>query len=701
VKRPSRRIPYTLLAIMLAGLALRLWLWWRVPIHQPANDEWEYLRVARDLVAGRGWVFYEQYRWLRAPLYPLFLAGSLWLAGGDLRWAALPNIMLSTGSIGLWYLLSKGVVPRNATRGHRVGVFAATISAVLLPFATFASLWMSETLWTALFLSALLVVLCWSHRPRLGLAALAGLLFGLAALTRSVPLAAVPLLVIWMVASPRGAALRPRVLGALVCVAVMAGTIAPWTIRNWRAYGGFIAVETGLSYNLWAFNEPRESIGDINRTLEAIPNPVARADYASAKGWERLREDPMIVVRKVLPNWIYLWRVKPIQDRFLQVSYYEDVPFAPFVGALVLDDALYLVVLMSAVVAFVVAPWSRAKTLLGGWLVYVVVVTVLTHGEARYRQLIFPSLIPFAASLWAMPWWNGVGRLRRLVALGAAAVSLLPLQAYPLAWAVQGVRYSATVALGDLAAWSGDDETAIARYDRAARIDESASGASIKTGLLYEQRGDLERAARAYGRARDRNPSYFVATTRLGDVRRRLGDDERASRAFEGYYADQRAISDWGWHNLRSSPAPRVVDVGDGLDVGFVGGMYAPESEGDRRVRWTGADAAIRLAAGEHGTLVQIRLAALRPDNAPVTAQLCVENRCDVIAADARWRTYQLYVPPQCEQNGVCASELELRLFTPTFVPDTQGTDDRQLGLLVDYAAAEPVIDSQRPTTDQ
>src|ERR671939_346285 len=78
--------------ILTAGLLFRLWLWWRVPVHQPANDEVEYLQVARDLVAGRGWVFYQHYDWLRAPLYPLFLAGSMAAAGGNLRWAALPNI---------------------------------------------------------------------------------------------------------------------------------------------------------------------------------------------------------------------------------------------------------------------------------------------------------------------------------------------------------------------------------------------------------------------------------------------------------------------------------------------------------------------------------------------------------------------------------------------------------------------------------
>src|SRR3954452_6674777 len=79
------------LALTLAlALALRLLLWSQ-PLHQLANDEVEYVAVARDLIQGRGWQFYEHYHWLRAPLYPLFLAASLWLAGGDSA-ARLPAI---------------------------------------------------------------------------------------------------------------------------------------------------------------------------------------------------------------------------------------------------------------------------------------------------------------------------------------------------------------------------------------------------------------------------------------------------------------------------------------------------------------------------------------------------------------------------------------------------------------------------------
>src|SRR5262245_56579157 len=203
--------------ILLLALALRLLLWSQ-PLHQPANDEIEYITVARDLVAGRGWQFYEHYRWLRAPLYPLFLAGSLWLASGDapassgqaLYLAALPNLALSVVNVYLIYRLSLALVGRAAAR------LAALLAAVLLTFATFASLYMPETLFTFFFAAALA---CLVRPPTIRdsrdsgygetvrqrsvsrdpwFAILGGMLFGMATLTRSITLLFIPVVAAWL-----------------------------------------------------------------------------------------------------------------------------------------------------------------------------------------------------------------------------------------------------------------------------------------------------------------------------------------------------------------------------------------------------------------------------------------------------------------------------------------------------------------------
>jgi hypothetical protein len=150
-----------LVIILAFALGLRLLLWSQ-PLHEPANDEVEYITVARDLLEGRGWSFYEQYHWLRAPLYPLFLAASWQLAGDDgwpyatraLHLAALPNILLSVVSVYLTYALTMRLVDHR-----RSALLAALIAAVLWTNATFASLYMSETLFTVLFQVGMLMLL--------------------------------------------------------------------------------------------------------------------------------------------------------------------------------------------------------------------------------------------------------------------------------------------------------------------------------------------------------------------------------------------------------------------------------------------------------------------------------------------------------------------------------------------------------------
>ncbi len=530
----TRRRRLVLAAILIVGALLRLWLWWRVPDHQPANDEVEYLQVARDLLAGRGWTFYERYHWLRAPLYPLWLAASLWLARGNLVWAALPNIALGVLVIWLLNLLGRevglGPLPAAAQTGatgstaladraERCGIVTAALASALLTLATFSALWMAEMLFSVLFVGALVALLRWGRRPRYRTAALAGVLLGLAILTRSLPLTWLPLAALWMMvgarqgraptptqlseellwgtpSDPRPAgsvpvspvlSVSPRhpvtpsprhaVLGALLFALCSLLVIAPWSVRNYLAYGALIPVETGLSYNLWAFNEPREDGDTIFRELEAIPNPAARAEYATARGLQRLREDPSIMPRKLWPNWNYLWRVKPIEDRFLQRTYYEDIPLGMFVLGLVLDDALLYAVLLAALGGLLWSPFDRAKLLLVGWLLYVVAVVLLTHGEARYRHFVLPVLLPYAA--WLLV---NLGTLRRAGTLGpgwrwaavVAGVVLLwsPLmQQYPWSWAGRNLGRGWAMQRAEAAAGAGNTAGALSWYERAAEHD--------------------------------------------------------------------------------------------------------------------------------------------------------------------------------------------------------------------------------------
>ncbi|NTV62036.1 MAG: phospholipid carrier-dependent glycosyltransferase, partial [Oscillochloris sp.] len=473
MRTPTSKL--TLALILLLALIWRVLLWAQPP-HLPANDELEYVWVARDLIAGRGWALYANWPWLRAPLYPLFLAGSLWLAGGDLHMAALPNLALSVGMVGLIYTLTRLLSPER--RG--AALLAAGLAAALQTYATFASLYMSETLFALLFGLGLLALARWQQSDKIAWAALAGICSGLACLTRSAGLAFLPVAGLWLLGvALKRHGLQWRILLAPLALALAAAlTIAPWTIRNCRAYGRCILIETGGSYNLWAFYEPDESLETIQHTLAQIANPAERADLANQQGMAQLRADPLLILRRVPVEWAGLWTVKPIEDRFLQADYYSDPSPGYFLSSLVLDDLLYVLILCAAPLGLLLARRNPFALLLGLWVVVFVVAGMLTHTEGRYRHFLFVVMIPLAAMA---PGGRGAyDRTMRgptLVSLAWIGLTLLPgLGAYPWEWASSGALRSIYRMQGDQLAAAGQVAEATRAYQAALDASRTPDG---------------------------------------------------------------------------------------------------------------------------------------------------------------------------------------------------------------------------------
>jgi hypothetical protein len=129
----------------------------------------------------------------------------------------------------------------RAVAGARTGLIAAAIAAV------YPMLWgadvslMSETLYGALIVGALLAALWFRERPGWGRAALLGALVGLAALTRGEALLLLVLLVAPTVRSWRLFA---------VALAAFAVVLAPWTIRNLTTFDEPVLV-SGNANGIW------------------------------------------------------------------------------------------------------------------------------------------------------------------------------------------------------------------------------------------------------------------------------------------------------------------------------------------------------------------------------------------------------------------------------------------------------------------
>jgi len=185
----------------------------------------------------------------RPPTYP-YLLGAVYLVSNN-SWTAgrLTNALLGVLAVALVFLIARRLWDRT------LGLVAAGLMAVAPPLVYLSSSLMSEPLFIALELAAVLAVIVHGqsdHRLRWLVAA--GVLCGLCALTRANGLLLIPVAALGVWAYARAAG-RPALKPVAVLVAVSLLTIAPWTIRNALVMDRFVPISTqagtaiGGSYN--------------------------------------------------------------------------------------------------------------------------------------------------------------------------------------------------------------------------------------------------------------------------------------------------------------------------------------------------------------------------------------------------------------------------------------------------------------------
>lgn len=210
----------------------------------PAADSLDYQRVASSIVSGHGYppTLIAQPGTpsaYRPPAYPFALAAAYGVSGSSDDAGRVLGAVLGALSVLALMLIAFWLRGRDAALA--TGVLAAVDPAMV---ETAASALLSEALFVPLML--LMVVAALAYRRsggRLRWATLAGLLCGLAALTRgNGVLLVVPAVV--AVIGARSGTPRSRRLAAVALVAVFALTLTPWAVRNFHALGGFVPTTT-------------------------------------------------------------------------------------------------------------------------------------------------------------------------------------------------------------------------------------------------------------------------------------------------------------------------------------------------------------------------------------------------------------------------------------------------------------------------
>lgn len=717
-----------LAGLFLLALGLRLLVWkWR-EFYPLGGDESEYLAQAITLLQEHRYV---ELRLMRPPLYTLFLALSIQLFDSLVQNLRLVQAVISAAMVVPIWLLTRAFGDLiGQPRTWRAPAIAALLTALCYTFGANATELLSETLFlfglTTLFwllLQAAIALRDDTRKPTIWIV-LAGLGVGLLCLLRSVAMPLIPLGLLWL-ALQRGVSLRAgwwrtMSLGAaglyLACALLV---VLPWTARNYLTYNAFILIDTTGTENLWLDNNPEASTADdplgredAKRQLyEMGEDRALRQEVASQRGREAILNNP---------DW-FLAKAGGELLKFFALEYSDDMRARPAIWLpsaevwmrLLFGDALWLLILTGGLLGIFLlqapknshqqpsAGWrDRFEHLLNQgrepwllfapWLFYAPFTAMLFHVELRYRLPVYPVLMLYSAWLLAhpklLPWrsWRTIPAAALLLACLALTLAHAP---YPaLSWNLGNKHFQ--LAQAESALKRGDAQSAQAAAESALAHDPSSALAEVALARTALLRGDQAAASEALERAIRAKRAHPYAHLLKGDLLRAQADFEaaRPELAFESGSLED--LQTWLWERT-ITPMPSQIDLGAGLDLGFIKGFYLPESIDGVSVRWSHERAIIRLQAPSDAPVLHLRITGARPQGA-LSAQLDLQSNGEHLATIQVANTWQDYnVPlPKLKAGDLLEIEFSSHAFRPRSF-DPASPDGRDLGVLFDRVALE------------
>ncbi|HJZ45621.1 MAG TPA: hypothetical protein VKE41_00585, partial [Roseiflexaceae bacterium] len=526
----------------------------------------------------------------------------------------------------------------------------------------------------------------------------------------------------WSLVFRRWSASACFVLGALL-------VILPWTARNYATYDALILIDTTGAENLWLDNNPAGSVpGDPLGREAAKKQLYALGDDRAAR--QRLAAANGVAAIRGHPAW-FLQKAWGEAKQFFALEYFDDMrerraiwlPPLEVWLRLALGDGLWLLLLFGGTVGL----WLAGKTKDQGrrtkdrkrsslvfglsslvdprwifvpWLLYILLTSMLFHVELRYRLPVYPVLLPYAA--WALvrivdcrlqiadwrSWKSPIYNLKSamlasaLTCLAIAGIMLLHRPYVGEAWML--ARKHAQLWRAERALAGGDAAGATAAAEAALVLDpDSALGrvALARAALIY---GDQDAALIALDQAIAALRAHPHAHLLRGAILRERGDLAGARAEFGYEQASLEDLQRWSSRVFAPLAAyPSAVDVGGGLDLGYVRGFWPAEPGGSR---WSTSQAEIVLGAPQAQSLrLELELSGGRPDGAtPPHVGISVGGReIGQLLAEAGWHRYGFAIPPDLVPQ---ARRLTVTLSSDTFRPrdfDRASPDNRALGVMV------------------
>jgi hypothetical protein len=408
---PGMRRPLLWAVLLALGLRLVVVAFLYPELLTLRRDHWafgyETGRIARSIVLGQGFSSPLYHAtgptaWM-TPVYPYLLAGIFKVFGIYTKasaWAALTlnSLFSALTCVPIFYSVRRSF-------GEKEAIWTAWVWAVF-PYAVYLS---ADFVWDTCLTTLLVAILFWMTL-RLERSAsvwtwmLYGLLWGVAALTNPAVLAMLPILAGW-------ACIRLQRQGerwffrAAAAGFIFLATLAPWEVRNYRAFHQIVPLRDNFGLEMWVGNKGDTSHWAIDASHPS-ENPLELAQYEQmgelaymakkqSQAFSFIASHPgtfaVLVLRRIVYTWTGYWS--------LARDYLAVESMDPW--NMVLSVPITILMLMGLRRAF---RESKDTAVLYSAIVIVFpLVYYITHPHLRYRHVIDPEIVVLAC--YAVVQW--------------------------------------------------------------------------------------------------------------------------------------------------------------------------------------------------------------------------------------------------------------------------------------------------------
>lgn len=435
---------WRLAGLVLIGLVVRLVILWRFSgVGVAIVDEQQYDQLAVSIVERGEYAFAPgQLTSIRPPLYPAVVAGVYKVAGvQNYQAVRFVQIAMSLATTGLVYLLARRLYD------ERAALVAAAIHCFYPSLLGAGALILTEIQFTLLVVGFLVLVERYlSTSSRWALVG-AGVVLGLAALTRSALWLFPPVAVVFILALGSDRTWLGRAASCAALVLAFAVVLAPWTIRNTRLQQTFTTVDVMGGRNVMMGN------------YEHTPwhRPWAAIDMDGEEAWQRvlskhhggfagktqgqidklamkyalnyIAAHPVATLQLSSAKFFHFWQLERELVAGAKQGLWGPIgtPALLLMAAVILGA--YVATIVSGILGFALVPpqnW-RMHLFLLLLTAYVTALHCVAFGHSRYHLPLMPILMIYAAALLVN--WRKVSSSWRSWRFAAAATLCLALAA--------------------------------------------------------------------------------------------------------------------------------------------------------------------------------------------------------------------------------------------------------------------------------